>query len=506
MDDWRRGSQNLELLMIRFYRKSPAFCDSTDVTFKLPDGSEVKAHKLILSVSSEVFHSQFFGPLADKTMETVVVTDSMDSDTFKIMIKSIYFSGFVPDLEISEYLELLEVATFYLLHKVIKECNKKICAHIQSLDIEDLVDWSVKLSQLSIHDQLYKSCREAILAKLSCILKEEKWNCLSSELRNKLFEDLKCIEVWKGDLLLYLQVLKRLSSLGLNSLLPERIVKFNSKLETYVQSMEHYKEFLVDRFKDKLASFWHWMDDDDINDRLKNHLNNIETEDSVLSRLYSILKGESVDLDRLFKWDKGYLTIERIKKLEENGVDWGTKGRKNKEHYWRLLEFANIHQLDNLKDHCYLRLFDVMLESFPDILAQYINRASHTPGGEDLFKLGIHVFMNVTLEGKWFVNPYVDVEDEWGGLSDESESLIRDNFSNGCITFNEKAIKSISKQLKISSLSNGALMVGGGIAKWCEAHSSSPEEAENKFRMMVGEKVIRKMKMKGFYDISDVDE
>ena len=402
MDDWRRGSQNLELLMIRFYRKSPAFCDSTDVTFKLPDGSEVKAHKLILSVSSEVFHSQFFGPLADKTVETVNVTDSMDSDTFKIMIQSIYCSGFVPDLDISEYLELLEVATFYLLHKVIKECNKKICAHIQSIDIDDQVDWSVKLSQLSIHDQLYKSCREAILTKPSCILKEEKWDCLSSELRNKLLEDLKCIEVWKGDLLLYLQVLKRLSSLGLNSLFPERIVKFNSKLETYFQSMEHYKEFIVDSFKDKLSSFFladHWIDDDGLYDRFKNHLNNIETEDSVLSRLYSFLKGQSVDLDRLFKWDKDNLTIERIKKLEENGVDWGTKGLKNKEHYWRLLEFANIHQLDNLKDHCYLRLFDVMLESFPDILAHYINRASHTPGGEDLFKLGIHVFMNVTLEG-----------------------------------------------------------------------------------------------------------
>jgi len=84
--------------------------------------------------------------------------------------------------------------------------------------------------------------------------------------------------------------------------------------------------------------------------------------------------------------------------------------------------------------------------------------------------------------------------------------LIRDNFSNGCITFNETAIKSISKQLKITSLSRGALMVGEGIAKWCEAHSSSPEEAENKLSMMVSEKVIRKMKMKGFYDISDSDE
>ena len=59
MADWRDGTggQNLAFLMIKFYN-SRDFNSCTDVTFKLPDGSEFKAHKIILSVSSEVFYSE----------------------------------------------------------------------------------------------------------------------------------------------------------------------------------------------------------------------------------------------------------------------------------------------------------------------------------------------------------------------------------------------------------------------------------------------------------------
>ena len=156
MDDWRNGSQNLEFLMTRFYG-SQAFSDSTDVTFKLPDGSEVKAHKLILSVSSEVFHSQFFGPLADRTVETVEVTDSVDSEAFRIMIESVYKSGDVPpDLEISEYLDLLKAANFYILHDIIGECNWRLCRYVKSLEIQELIDWTHMTSHLSIHDQVIR--------------------------------------------------------------------------------------------------------------------------------------------------------------------------------------------------------------------------------------------------------------------------------------------------------------------------------------------------------------
>ena len=203
MYDWRDSSQNLEMLMARFY-DSPAFSDSADITFKLTDGSEVKAHKIILSVSSEVFHSQFFGPLADRTVETVKVDDSVDSKAFRIMIESIYNSGDVPDLEISEYLDLLKEANFYILHDIIGECNWKLCKYVESLEIQELIDWTHMTSHLSIHDQVYERCRETILKKLSSIIKEDKWYCISSKVQNDLLEDLEYIEIVKGDLFLYL--------------------------------------------------------------------------------------------------------------------------------------------------------------------------------------------------------------------------------------------------------------------------------------------------------------
>ena len=103
MEDWREGSQNLEFLMQRFFQ-SQDFNSSTDVTFQLPDESEVKAHKIILGVSSQVFYSQFFGPMADKSVETVIVPDDIDTNAFRRMIKSIYNSGNIPYLEINEYL------------------------------------------------------------------------------------------------------------------------------------------------------------------------------------------------------------------------------------------------------------------------------------------------------------------------------------------------------------------------------------------------------------------
>ena len=250
MADWRDGTggQNLAFLMIKFYN-SRDFNASTDVTFKLPDGSELKAHKIILSVSSEVFYSQFFGPLADKTVDTVKVLDTIESDAFRRMIESIYNSGNVPDLETNEYMDLLEAANFYLLRDVIDECNKRLSERVKSLEIQELIDWTHMVSKLSIHDKVYESCRETILAKLSRVFKEEKWDCISAKMQNKLLEDIEHIEMWKGDAYRILKVLNRLSSLEMNNLFPDRIKKFNFNMKSYFESGKKYHAFILERFK-----------------------------------------------------------------------------------------------------------------------------------------------------------------------------------------------------------------------------------------------------------------
>ena len=172
---------------------------------------------------------------------------------------------------------------------------------------------------------------------------------------------------------------------------------------------------------------------EEVKDKFTRYLNSIETQGSVLSQLYYLLKRCGLDLDRQFKWD--HVTIATIETQEKNGADRGTEGLKDKEHYWRLLEFANKHQLDNLEDHCYLRLFYLLLyRSFPDKLAHHTNRASQTPGGEELFKLGIHVFVKVSMDWKWLDKPYVKVDNLIWPLASEIE--IEEDFKKGCIAFN----------------------------------------------------------------------
>ena len=379
-------------------------------------------------------------------------------------------------------MDLLEVANFYLLHDVIDECNKKLSEHIKSLEIEDLAEWSVKVSQLSIHDQLYESCREAILAKLSRIIKENKWECFGLEVRNQLLEDLECTEVWKGDLHHSLQILKRLCSLEMDNLLPDTIIKLNSDLESYFDSNEDFQKFILDQFESNIS-----LQDpsdssyDQFNDKLKNHLNSIETQDSVVSKMYSLLKGDGLDLDREFQWDKGRYEIEV---LEENGVDWDNQEDKDNDHYWILLEFASLHGLENLTLHCYIRLYHIILHSFPPLLAQTINRASETPGGEELFKLGILVFVNSTVIWRWFSEPHVD---PFFRLRTSNRRAIRDSWVEAFKSFNEKAIIGICDQVKsLEDSSHGAVTFRETIRSWCSSHSSNPEEASRKFEMVFG--------------------
>merc|ERR1740128_951986 len=116
--------------------------------------------------------------------------------------------------------------------------------------------------------------------------------------------------------------------------------------------------------------------------------------------MYSLLKGEGMDLDVEIEWEEHQ---HYFRTLEEDGVEWDCQ--KDREHYWRLLEFSKLHQFDNLTDHCYLKLYSVMLHSYPRKLAFHINRASATPGAEELFKLGIHVFVNTTVSWRWLKEP-----------------------------------------------------------------------------------------------------
>ena len=61
--------------------------------FKLPDGSEVGAHKLVLGLGSPFFEAQFFGLLASEKLQ-MIVHKNIDSSAFRFL-KSGFFTIYV---------------------------------------------------------------------------------------------------------------------------------------------------------------------------------------------------------------------------------------------------------------------------------------------------------------------------------------------------------------------------------------------------------------------------
>ena len=190
MDDWRDESQRLSSLFTKFY-ETEEFENTSDVTFKLPDGSTLKAHKLVLSVVSEVFHAQFYGPMATSSNEIQVV--DVKSDIFRVMVGSIYSSGSIGELPIEDLLSLLYASNYYLLHGNIRFCTYKIVNYLGDItDVTELGKWFLKFSQLTIHENLFSFCRDIILSKLPMILKEDKWNVFEENVQDQLVDDLRC--------------------------------------------------------------------------------------------------------------------------------------------------------------------------------------------------------------------------------------------------------------------------------------------------------------------------
>ena len=78
--DWRGGDYKMTDLISRLHSR-PDRDAFTDVTFILPDGSQLKAHKFVLAVASPVFEAQFFGPLAESSNDNPMTVHIKDVDS-----------------------------------------------------------------------------------------------------------------------------------------------------------------------------------------------------------------------------------------------------------------------------------------------------------------------------------------------------------------------------------------------------------------------------------------
>ena len=198
MGDWREDKYSMAFLISKLYIQPPS--DShTDITFTLPDGGAVCAHKLILSIASPYFESMFYGLLA--TGLTCVEIKDVDSNAFRRLLDFIYNSGPLDwDMDSIEYWNLLHAAHMYLVPGLIEHCNDKLSDFMTSLeDNDDLVAHVNKASQLSIYEDISKAGIIAIKERLSSIIHRDAWLTLQENVVLELVSDVN-LKVTEGEL------------------------------------------------------------------------------------------------------------------------------------------------------------------------------------------------------------------------------------------------------------------------------------------------------------------
>ena len=151
--DWRARSCNLKDLIKNL---PPEVRDNfSDVTLVLDDGSEIRAHKLVLAAVSPKFEAQFSEPWANRNQDTFKVTE-VEAETFRSMISFIYSSGDMEPCDESNsdhYWNLLEAANFFLVEGLIDFCEDalgKFCENIKTPEgHEEFINNAASLSIFS---------------------------------------------------------------------------------------------------------------------------------------------------------------------------------------------------------------------------------------------------------------------------------------------------------------------------------------------------------------------
>ena len=199
MGDWREGSSCMTHLVAKLHRR-PSSDSYTDITFKLPDGGTVAAHRLILAIASPFFEAQFYGLLASDHDGTIEIKD-VDSSAFRRLLDFIYNSGPLDwDMDSIEYWNLLHAAHMYLVPGLIEHCNDKLSEFMTSLDDNDeLIAHVNRSSQLSIYEDISKAGTLAIKERLKDIICRDSWTTLQENVVLELVSDIN-LRVTEGEL------------------------------------------------------------------------------------------------------------------------------------------------------------------------------------------------------------------------------------------------------------------------------------------------------------------
>ncbi|KAG6459321.1 hypothetical protein O3G_MSEX011304 [Manduca sexta] len=159
-------------------------------------GKTIKAHKLILGISSPVFEAMFYGPMSKD--EDIEVTD-IQPDIFQLMVNYIYTDN-VEISNIEQAFELLYASRKYLLEHLTEICITYIKANlsvdnvIEVLNYPDymhgkqLISYSLKL--FGVHASYLLQEKKNLMTHLcmKAILETDHMNVSEKELIKHVFE------------------------------------------------------------------------------------------------------------------------------------------------------------------------------------------------------------------------------------------------------------------------------------------------------------------------------
>ena len=377
--DWRGGAKGMTGLIKNLYQR-PAQQSFTDITFLLPNGSELGAHKVILAAASPMFEAQFFGPMANRGVDKVTIRD-IDSEAFRRMVQFIYMSEAVSEADMEDLLKLLEAAHFYLLPDLINYCNDKLCAGVNHLGVsEDSVNFLNIIPRTSIYEEIMKKCLHNIVDNLSEFLTEDLWEKLDDDIRVKFLEELQ-VTRWSFEFKECFTILQHsFFAFGMNKSvwirkICRRIQMIVSRMEGVDNPKFNLLEFYKQSFKIEnfYADFVHYQ-------LLGAFMNSINTNNSSL---------------------QGKLVSRNIFK---------DHSEENKKKYWRTMEFASTHSINNLIDHCEIMLASIAAAETDDTLIQceriieQINKATESPKYKEILHFNIMILIQSYSTEKYLGN------------------------------------------------------------------------------------------------------
>jgi len=198
-EDWRDGSSCMQHLIAKLHLRQNQE-NFSDVTFKLPDGSNVSSHRLILAIASPFFEAQFYGLLAADYTECVEIKD-VDSAAFRRLLDFIYNSGALDwDMDPLEFWNLLHAAHMYLVPGLIQHCNEQLAKFMTTLsDTDELIAHVNRASNLYIYEDIRRAGVSAIKERLKEIIRTDAWKTLEESVVLELVGD-KNLKVTEGQL------------------------------------------------------------------------------------------------------------------------------------------------------------------------------------------------------------------------------------------------------------------------------------------------------------------